>query len=124
MNIDHQSITKHNTLSPNNTSWFLTLRIERPICGSEIGPNAFLSIKGNQIDNSAKAKLIESTPHVYKYKWYKSKSKRICSNQKCPRGNNYSPVDWTSFNLNYCPSLVCALCDKNNFTNTFYCSKM
>ena len=104
-------------------AWSLSVRIERPIVSCEIAPNAYLTIKGGAIDNAARAKLLETNPHFFRYRWYRGNQRQLCANQGCPRAENFSPAEWSFYNLGG-PCLLCAACVKAKSKSSHrFCSK-
>lgn len=106
------------------TYWLLNMRIERPVSGLVLTPTVYLSVKGNTMDNATKVKLVESTPHVYRYRWYRSAAQQLCINPSCPKGSRFAPDDWTSFNCEGWPVMVCVYCEKMKYTGKRnFCSR-
>jgi len=93
--------------------WHLLLRVERPIEGCELSPHPYLKIKGGSLDNSARAKLLDSTPHCFTYQWKRGPYMQICANITCPRGDTFDPINWSRFSLGS-PGLQCMVCYLTN----------
>ena len=89
--------------------YFLTLRSERPVEGCELAPNAFVQLKGGTIDNSTRAKLLESNPYQYVFSWSRGPRSRICACTECPRGDSFEPVQWSKALIGG-PNLLCNVC--------------
>eukprot|EP01041_Mallomonas_annulata_P008324 gene8324-17133_t len=104
-------------------TWHLSMRVERPIEGCELSPHPYLKIKGGNLDNSARAKLLDSTPHRFTYQWCRSTRRQICENKSCPRGDTFDPVCWSRFALGGF-GLQCTVCDKAGIPRhqTIFCS--
>ena len=102
-----------NAILESGAIYVLSVRSERPIEDCEIAPNVYLQLKGGHsgIDNSIRAKLLDSVPYQYKYKWSKSKVSKICCNMNCSRGYSFDPILWSKVALNG-PSLACNVCIK------------
>jgi len=103
--------------------WHLLLRVERPIEGCELSPHPYLKIKGGSLDNSARAKLLDSTPHCFTYQWKRGPYMQICANITCPRGDTFDPINWSRFSLGS-PGLQCMVCYKAGIPRpqTIFCS--
>lgn len=100
------------SLAESGTSYYLTARCERPIEGCELAPNAFLQLKGGVMDNSTRAKLLESNPYEYKFRWSRSAPlSRICAYEECPLAGSFNPSHWSKTSLGG-PSLLCNICFK------------
>jgi hypothetical protein len=52
-----------------SSAFVLTLRVERPIDGCEVNALAYLNIKGGAMDNATRAKMLESNPHYFAYRF-------------------------------------------------------
>ncbi len=92
-------------------TWHLSLRVERPIEGCELSPHPFLKTKGGNLDNYARAKLLDATAHFFSYQWSRGTRRQICENQNCPRGDTFDPICWSRFSLGG-PGLQCSVCHK------------
>jgi hypothetical protein len=90
-------------------SYVITLRAERPIEGCELAPNSFVQLKGGNLDNSARAKLLDSRPFQYVYSWSRSPKGRLCGNSSCVRAETFDPAVWSKAQL-HGPQLVCNVC--------------
>lgn len=89
--------------------WALSLKCERPVAECESTPNAFLYIKGGQMDNASRAKLME--PHYFSYEWLRGPSKVSCGYSQCPRGQTFEPLHWSRASLGGC-AVACAVCHR------------
>lgn len=98
-------------MSGDNSSptYVITLRAERPIEGCELTPNAFLQLKGGNLDNSARAKLMDAKPFQYVFTWSRSPRGRMCNNNNCVRAETFDPAMWSKAQL-HGPQLVCNVC--------------
>ena len=116
--------TTNQLIRDNNIEWHLSLRAERPIEGCELLPHPYLKIKGGSLDNSARAKLFDATPHYFVYQWSRGPHKQICANVSCPRGDTFDPMNWSRFSLGS-PGLQCMVCDKAGVPRhqAIFCSK-
>jgi CCR4-NOT transcription complex subunit 6 len=92
-------------------SWHLSLRIDQPIEGCEISPHAYVKIQSITMDNSSKAKVLDSHPHTFVYRWSRSPNVQSCCNNGCSRQNSNDPMFWSSFARGG-PILQCAVCEK------------
>lgn len=113
-------------MSDNNSlNYVITLRSERPIEGCELSPNAFLQLKGGNLDNSARAKMLDAKPFQYVFSWSKGPKGRLCGNSKCPRGDSYDPITWSKPML-HGPQLACNICmvAGKHSQDTCFCSAM
>lgn len=90
-------------------SYVLTLRSERPVEGCELAPNAFLQLKGGNLDNSGRAKLMDSKPFRYVFIWHRGPMGSICANNRCPRGHSFDPNHWSKAAIGG-PHLACNVC--------------
>ena len=94
-----------------NLNYALSIRIDRPIASCEIAPYPYLAIKGGSMDNSTRAKLMESNPHDFAIRWSRGPRRPACANLLCPRGQSFNPVHWSKFACGG-PALRCAVCDR------------
>mmetsp|Transcript_5062 Transcript_5062/g.11224 ORF Transcript_5062/g.11224 Transcript_5062/m.11224 type:complete len:602 (+) Transcript_5062:143-1948(+) len=97
------------SLAESGASYLLTVRSERPVEGCELSPNAFLQLKGGVMDNSTRAKLLDSKPFEYRFRWFRAPRARICAGPSCPRGDSFDPVHWSKASLGG-PGLLCNVC--------------
>jgi hypothetical protein len=97
------------SLAESGASYLLTVRSERPVEGCELTPNAFLQLKGGIMDNSTRAKLLDSKPFEYRFRWFRAPRARICAGPSCPRGDSCDPVHWSKASLGG-PGLLCNVC--------------
>lgn len=58
------------------SAFVLSLRVERPLEGCEVSALAYLNIKG-QMDNATRAKMLESNPHYFVYRYCTSAATTI-----------------------------------------------
>ena len=99
------------------------IRMERPIQNCELTPYAYLNVKG-AADNITRAKLLESNPHYFVYRWYRGTSKvLLCANQSCVRSSSYDTAQWTKFVLSE-NCVRCGVCDRAGLRkeNSSFCS--
>lgn len=94
----------------NGAMYSLTIRCDRPIEGCELIPHAFLQIKGGNLDNLGKSKLLEASPFELVYRWSRGTPQKFCQNPRCPRGDSYLPVHWAKAVSNG-PELLCLVCE-------------
>ena len=108
----------------NSPTYVLTLRAERPVEGCELTPNAYLHLKGGNLDNSARAKLLDSKPFKYIFSWSRGPKGKICANSHCPRGGTFDPSIWSKAQL-HGPQLLCNVCLSAGKTNdiNFCCER-
>ena len=111
------------SLNDSSPQFAISVRMERPIEGCELTPYAFITVKGNSIDNIAKAKLLEATPHSFVCKWYRGPQVSLCCNENCKRANNYDATAWTKHQLKEC-SIRCAICERAGLRKdgTMFCT--
>jgi hypothetical protein len=107
-----------------NFHFSLSFRLDRPIAGCELMPHPYLTIKGGNLDNMARSKLLESNPHVFKFQWQRGPKKPACANPDCPRRYSNDPLDWSKFARGGY-GLHCAICEKNRVPSkdSCFCSK-
>jgi len=98
-------------IAESGLTYHLTARAERPIQGCTLSPHVFLQLKGGNagVDNSTRAKLLDSVPFQYVYKWRRSKVQSMCGNPCCLKGASFDPAYWSRINFQG-PSLACAVC--------------
>lgn len=94
-----------------DVKWHLALRIEQPIAGCEISPHAFLKLKSQMYDNSTKARMQDSCPHLYTYNWFRGPKKEPCANHTCHRNSDFSPAMWAT-DHSMGPTVMCAVCER------------
>lgn len=94
-----------------DVKWHLAVRIEQPIAGCEISPHAFLKLKSQAHDNSTKARMQDSCPHAYLYKWFRGPKKDPCANRRCHRNSDFSPAMWAT-DLSAGHPVLCAVCER------------
>eukprot|EP01038_Epipyxis_sp_PR26KG_P004098 gene4098-5846_t len=117
-------MSKNSILADYGAHFVLTLRAERPIEGCELVPNAFLQIKGGNLDNSTRAKLLEANPYTFVFIWDRSPLVQLCGNgDNCPRVNDFEPQSWSKAALGG-PELVCSVCEKGGvpIDESLFCS--
>lgn len=112
-----------NAITESGAHYYLTLRSERPIESCELFPNAFLQLKGGSMDNSTRAKLLDSEPYYFSFSWSRGPKRPICNNPSCPRAGSYEPTSWSKASLGG-PELVCSICFKAGepvYNSSFCC---
>ena len=104
--------------------YVISLRVERPIEKCELVPNAFLYIKGGNMDNQSRAKLMDANPHLFTYLWRRSPKMQICENLSCPRKDCFEPIHWCRTSLGG-HTLQCAVCERAGVPRheSIFCSK-
>lgn len=100
-------------LTETNVKFDVSIRLGRPIEGCELSSHAYLSVKGANMDNTVRAKILDSNPHTFVHKWYRSAKNAMCANPTCKRANSHEPNDWFNESLGSC-SIMCAVCEKAN----------
>ena len=101
----------------------LSVRTDRPVVGCELSPHPFLALKGGNIDNATRGKIMEANPHYFALRWTVGPRKAVCANSSCPRGTSMDPMQWSRFARGG-PGLCCAICDrmKTARTESSFCS--
>lgn len=117
------NVTPGRSEKDDNVHFHLSLRAERPIEGCELSPHPYLKVKGGNLDNSMRAKLLDSTTHYFTYKWFRGPHRPICAYLGCPRKDTFDPNNWSRFALGG-PNLICQYCDRVGIPRhkTIFCS--
>jgi hypothetical protein len=106
-----------------DVKWHLAVRIEQPIAGCAISPHPFLKLKSQAHDNATKARMQDTCPHAYLYKWFRGPKKDPCANAACQRNSNFSPAAW-AVDHSAGHSVMCAVCERGGvprYEYTFCC---
>jgi len=106
-----------------DAQFIISMRVERPIENCELVPYCSLNVKGTNVDNIARAKLLEANPHTFEYKWYRGPSIPLCGNGACVRNQSFDPEHYAK-NVLTEPVLGCAVCERagqRKEANSFCC---
>lgn len=89
-------------------------RIERPVENCELTPNAYVQIKGGNIDNVARGRLQDPNNFYYTFTWKRGPGKTACCNPSCQRSESFEPLQWCKPALGG-PELICNVCTSTGY---------
>ena len=111
-----------------NTSWWASVRLDRPVSGCELVPHAYLHQKNCAPSNqpqevprrSGNCELSLGACRVQPcmpeecqlvFRWLRGPRRAVCANEECARRFSFSPLDWSNL-VQREQSVQCVCCMK------------
>ena len=103
----------HEAGGPMNTSWWASVRLDRPVSGCELVPHAYLHQKncapsnqphevprrsGNCELSLGPCRVQPCLPEECQlvFRWMRGPRRAVCANEECGRRFSFSPLDWSN----------------------------